>query len=301
MSTEEEEERGSYEEGGSEDEEGEALLGRMHEPDAQVLHQRMVELLQAYVLPPQEQLELEDEESAGGWAKAAHKRLSDRCPHSQIVIDYCYDRVLSYRNNVKSRKVADEECWNNAHRMFPGLGPPDPEGFSNCWPPSLECCEAVLKKPDLDRYLIHVCPNGCEHWWSHMLDYKRHFKDCQGCELCKCPHCDGHRFIKDKHGLRGSARCWLFHDVFQQMLLDADLASHILRGRTCRNDDAVPNTYPMKPSFSKYREGKRLSQELPNMGWDMEKVSYDRRLQTTWLQLFITLFFWVSSSLVSQS
>jgi hypothetical protein len=245
----------------------------MHEPDARVLQHRMVQLLETYALS-QEQLEWETEEEPGtlGWVQAAHKRLTDTCPQSQLVADYCYDHVLSYRKNVKSRKVADEECWNNAHRQFPHLGPPDPTGFRNCWPPSLEICEAVLKKPDLDRYLIHVCPNGCEHWWTRMPDFKRHFKECQGCAQCRCPHCDGHRFLHDKHGLRGRASCWLFHDAFQQMMLDADLACDILMGRARRNDQTAPDTDPMKPSFAKYNEGKRLSQELPLKGWDMEKV-----------------------------
>jgi hypothetical protein len=240
------------------EEEEEEFPGVMHEPEAHVLHQRMVQLLEMHSLPCQDQLDWGTDEEQGtlGWAQAAHKRLTDTCPQSQLVVDYCYDHVLSYRKNVKSRKVADEECWNNAHRQFPHLSPPDPAGFRNCWPPSLECCEAVLKKPDLDRYLIHVCPNGCEHWWTHMPDYKRHFKDCQGCSQCRCPHCDGHRFVHDRHGLRGGARCWFFHDAFQQMMLDADLACDILTGRACRNDQTAPDTDPMKPSLAKYSEGK---------------------------------------------
>jgi hypothetical protein len=253
----------------------EELHGVMHEPQATVLHQRVVELLETYSLASSGYLDWErdEEDNLLGWAQAQHKRLTDTCPNSQLVIDYCYDRMKSWRYNVKSRKVADEELHNNAYRQFPDLGSPDPSGFRNCWPPTMECAEAVLRKPALDRYLIDCCPNGCEHFWPFMPQFRQHYKDCGGCELCKCPHCDGDRFVKDKHGLRGRARCWLFHDAFQQMFLDPDLACALLKGRAARNDENQPAEDPMKPSFSRYREGKRLSQELPQQGYSMDKVS----------------------------
>jgi hypothetical protein len=249
--------------------------GGLHDAQHDLLHSRMVQLLERYSLASQEHHSLsgdQREEDPTGWAQAASKRLTCHDPESQFVIDYAYDRLRCYRENVQSRKVADEYLRLNAMKQHPKYGQPDPSGLSNCWPPSIECCEAILRKPDLSRYLIHCCPKGCEHWWTYLADSKQHFRECGGCALCRCPHCDACRFVKDRRGIRGSARCWLFFDAFQNMVLNADLAEALLRGRKARNSADVPDEDPYKPSLAKYKEGKRLQQVLPGQGYSTEKV-----------------------------
>jgi hypothetical protein len=247
----------------------------------------MVQVLEQYCLHSQEEqgyTAILDEETTA-WAQAAHKRLTSHDSESQFVADYAYDRLLNYRKNVQSLKVANESLRLNATQQHPSFGPPDPAGFKNCWPPSIACCEAILKRPDLDRYLFHCCPNGCEHWWPYLPQYKQHFRECVGCKLCRCPHCGAERFKKDKKGLRGSARCWLFFDAFQNMMLDPELAAAVLLGRAARNDDVVPDHDPSKPSFSKYKEGKRLKAVLPELGYNLQKVLLPSYTVALWCRI----------------
>lgn len=242
------------------------------EPLNDVLHARMVHLIESYSLASEERQLPDEDASTIGWAQAAGKRLSWRDEESQLVADYAYDHLKLYRENVQSRKCADAHLHMNASRQFPARGEPDPAGFSNCYPPSIAACEAILQVPDLSTYMIHLCPNGCEHWWTFMQDFKRHYKDCGGCHLCRCPHCDAHRFVYDKKGLRGRQVCWLFFDVFQTMMLDPELAQVVLEGQAARNDASVPDTNRSKPSLAKYKEGKRLLEVLPAHGYDMAQV-----------------------------
>jgi hypothetical protein len=252
------------------------------EPENDELHRRMVGLLEQYSLLAQGEQACSGthDEDAMGWARAACKRLTSNDPESQFVADYAYDHLLNYRHNVQSLKVANEILRLNATRQHPSFGPPDPAGFTNCWPPSIACCEAILKKVMLDILLIHCCPNGCEHWWTNMPEFRQHFRECKGCKLCRCPHCGAERFANDKKGLRGSARCWLFFDAFQNMMLDAQLAAAVFRGRAARNDDTVSDDDPSKPSLAKSKEGKRLNDVLPELGYDLQKVLLSSQVVT---------------------
>lgn len=242
------------------------------EPLNDVLHARMVHLLETHSLASEEREDPRDDRTTG-WAQAASKQLSSRDPDSQLVRDYAFDRLRAYRENVQSRECADMNLHLNATRQFPARGKPDPAGFLNCYPPSIAACEAILDVPDLSIYCIHLCSSGCEHWWTFMPEYRSHFRNCGGCELCRCPHCGAHRFVKCKSkGIRGAQVCWLFFDAFQVMMLSADLAQAVLEGQAARGDASVSDQHPSKPSLSKYGEGKRLLQELPGHGFDTEKV-----------------------------
>jgi hypothetical protein len=247
--------------------------------DDKELHHRMVRVIEQYSsLVNQDEYTDVGGEDVAGWHQAAYKRLSSQDPESQFVADYAYDHYLNYRNNVMSLKVANAVLRINATRQHPSYGPPDPSGFRNCWPTSIQCCEDILRSPDLNRFLFHCCVNGCEHWWPFMPEYKQHFRECKGCKLCRCPHCGANRFKKDSKGLRGAARCWLFFDAFQNMMLDPELATAVLSGREARNDANVPDDDPSKPSFEKCPEGQRLLNVLPDLGYNLQKValSYTR-------------------------
>lgn len=246
-----------------------------HDAQNKVLHRRMAQLVERCSISAEEggNEEAMDTEKPTGWARARYNRVNCKDPHSQLVSDYAYDHLKLYRENIQSRKCADMHLYMNATRQFPGIGEPDPAGSSNCYPPSIDACEAILGVGDLSKYLIHLCPTGCEHWWTFMPDYGSHYQRCYGCDLCKCLHCGANRFRQDsKRGIRGAAMCWLFADVFQTMVLDAELAAAVLQGRAARNDPDLSDGHASKPSFAKYQEGRRLQEQLPCYGFDLKKV-----------------------------
>lgn len=55
-------------------------------------------------------------------------------------------------------------------------------------------------------------------------------------------------------------------------MLDRKVAEAVLKGRVARNDAGRADTDPDKPSISKFKEGKRLQEELPKNGFDLDKV-----------------------------
>lgn len=243
----------------------------VHEPQDDILANRMRRMLEN----SRPDLEALDVDEQRGWAEARYKNVVYNDPDSQIVWQYAFDHMKIFRTNVQSKSAANSILEHNARRQFPKLGKPDPAGFRNCYPPSIAACEAILGVPNLSRYLIHVCPTGCEHWWTFMPKASEHFKDCHGCPECRCPHCGAARFVHHKkRGVTGQSMCWLFCDAFQTMMLEPDIAEAVLKGQAARNDQTVPNTHPHKPSLAKYKEGGRLQEELPKSGYDMDKVRF---------------------------
>jgi hypothetical protein len=149
--------------------------------------------------------------------------------------DYCYEELLAYRHGISARKAVDGVLKRNPSRHIPGTTR-DPAGYQNCYPPSIQCAERVLSVPDHHRYVVDVCSTGCMHWWTFMEDRAKHFRQCKGCSLCRCPHCGSNRFVRDKKGLRGAQSCRLFYDALHTMFLIPDLAHAMLSGRDVRDD-----------------------------------------------------------------
>lgn len=202
-----------------------------------------------------------------GWAAARSKHITNLHSESQLCRDYAYMHLYLYRNGVSSKDTAEKHLRLNAFTQFPHLGKPDPNGVKNCYPSSLYACKKLLMVPDLNRYLIHMCPGGCHHYWTFMPDYEHHYRTCVGCNDCICPHCKIPRFVRDEDGVHGASSCWLFPDVFQQLMMDPAIAHSVLKGRASRNrftaeTESSSLDNPCMPSFAKTPEWLRLRSAL---------------------------------------
>jgi hypothetical protein len=231
------------------------------EPDYALLQRRLVEHMTEYSLPAREARRAKQ---TTGWAQAANKGLTN-LGDSITVRDYCFDQLSMYRSDVQSRTSIDAHLRYNAFCLQRHAPDSDPAGIRNCYPPSVAAAMAVLGVPLLEWYEVHFCGTGCMHWWFYMPNIADHYRRCSlksGCCDCTCPHCGKCRFVKDKLGVHGAARCWFFFDCLQTKVLDPDWSSVVLNTQAKRDD---PNVLITKSIFTQEPapEYKRLTQNLP--------------------------------------
>jgi hypothetical protein len=146
--------------------------------------------------------------SAKGWSQARNKRVTSN-DTAVYVRDYAFNHLKMYRDQVQSKKFAEQHLFSNAYGLLEVIREPDPGGIENCYPPSIAACSAVLGVPELQKYEVHLCSRGCIHWWLDMPNFQEHFRACNNpdCPDCICPHCKARRFVKDKKGIHGVERC----------------------------------------------------------------------------------------------
>jgi hypothetical protein len=234
--------------------------GSDYTPQFDILQRRLVEHMKAYSLSGRE-ARLSDR--CSGWRQAIGKRVttSDR---AVFVEDYAYNHLRGFRDNVQSKSSADQTLYNNAYGLLENPPDPDPGGVENCYPPSLAACQALLGVPLLEYYEVHLCPNGCIHWWFYMPKLVEHFNSCTrtNCPDCICPHCKSPRLIKDKKGIHGAMRCWFFFDCLHVKALDADWVTQIL-GTHAQRDLPASEGHASRPTFYDWPECRRILSQLP--------------------------------------
>lgn len=107
-----------------------------------------------------------------------------------------------------------------------------------------------------------------------MLNASEHFRTCQGCSECRCPHCGSARCVRGKDGVRGAQGCWLFVDAIQSLFLDAEWSRSVMKSQAMRDMEDIEGEDLRKdrPSVARFNEYKRLRKALTDRGHDMQKV-----------------------------
>jgi hypothetical protein len=65
------------------------------------------------------------------------------------VRDYAYNHLKMYRDQVQSKKSAEQHLLSNAYGLLDVIRESDPGGIENCYASSIAACSAVLGVPDV--------------------------------------------------------------------------------------------------------------------------------------------------------
>jgi hypothetical protein len=151
--------------------------------------------------------------SALTWAEAAQLSICELIPGTCTVMQAAYSILHNMISTSSTFDAASRNLDFINYTIF--AGPPRPDNPNNRFPPSLHVCYQIVGVKDVSDFAVHMCPNGCMHWWSTFVTPSDH-KGCQGCSTCRCPHCNCPRYHLVKGQWRAMYPVYFFPDVFQQ-------------------------------------------------------------------------------------
>jgi hypothetical protein len=166
------------------------------------------------------------------WWEVGQLSVCELIPHSCTVMQAAYSILHNMISTSSTFDAASRNLDFIVYSVFAGT--PSPDNPHNRFPPSLHICYQIVGVKEISDFVVHMCPKGCMHWWTHFVHASEH-KGCQGCPTCRCPHCHGSRF----HQVRGT---WLpahpvyyFPDVFEQFFLNRHWYDEVKAARQAKS------------------------------------------------------------------
>jgi ferredoxin len=205
-----------------------------------------------------------EQKRMSAWADTAHLPVDEReGPNSATVGEVAFEHLHALR---RGKSVSEAEASVKFHSTrVKGSQPAAPDNPRNRYPPSLYICRIVLNVPNLGRFEVHLCVDGCRtiFAWMSASECKKHARECQGCDICVCP-CGAQRFLQDPANLGEPALyCYLMPDVFQMFMSDPVWVKHF---------QAVREQGDPLHALNGSAESVRLRAALEKHGWDLQKV-----------------------------
>jgi hypothetical protein len=182
--------------------------------------------------------------------------VCERIPHTCSVMQAAYSILHNMLSTSSTFDAASRNLDFINYSIF--AGPPRPDNPNNRFPPSLHICYQVVGVKDVSEFLVHMCPNGCGHWWPQFVPAKEH-NDCQGCGDCQCPNCNAFRFVQHRGVFDAAFPIFYFPDVFVQFFLNRQWYDAVNEARKAKK----------APWFSS-AEYKRLEEFFTKIGMTSE-------------------------------
>jgi hypothetical protein len=207
------------------------------------------------------------------WKHCGDYPVTANMPSSISCRQYAYEQLSSWRHGADvAKSQVEANLAFQAHRVQTRERN-GPGNKNNRFPPTIYACHKILHVPGARTYEFHVCSEGCVHWWGYMDDAAQHSQQCQGCDLCQCPHCHSERYqflgdrcrIKRHAHVEPAQKCWFFFDVFHHIFLDEAWVAGFQNSRDHKLS-----------AFHQKLEDSRLDKSLLEHGFDPKKVCINR-------------------------